>query len=171
MLCFYCYFSPISTPDILAQGPRVCSLVNRETLLELRSKLRSDALPATTIDFFWDSNPQLAAHKSCILTIKPRPLQCCASILVWFGPIRHRNCPVFYTTCTLMMQSIQTHWRNDFIQTNPTRSWRAASVNGSWNQRIPTKAAIAMTWRRRLTDNTRGTACLNVLQNKWTHTH
>jgi len=47
---------------------------NLETSLGLRSELRSDALPATTIDFFWDLNPQLAAHKLCILTIKPRPL-------------------------------------------------------------------------------------------------
>jgi len=28
-----------------------CSMVNRETLSEQRSELRSDALPATTIDF------------------------------------------------------------------------------------------------------------------------
>ena len=32
------------------RGREVCSLVNRETLLELRSELRSDALSATTID-------------------------------------------------------------------------------------------------------------------------
>ena len=65
------FFSPIYTPDIPCG---VCSLVNRETLLELRRKLRSDALPATTIDFFWDSNPQLAALKLCALTIKPWPV-------------------------------------------------------------------------------------------------
>jgi len=29
----------------------VCSLINRETLFELRNKLRSDALPVNTIDF------------------------------------------------------------------------------------------------------------------------
>jgi len=33
------------------RGRGACSLVNRETLLELRSELRSDALPVTTIDF------------------------------------------------------------------------------------------------------------------------
>jgi len=36
---------------IPVRGHGVCSLVNRETLLELRSDLRSDAHPATTIDF------------------------------------------------------------------------------------------------------------------------
>jgi len=40
-----------STSLIPVRGRGVCSLVNRETLLELRSELRSDALTATTIDF------------------------------------------------------------------------------------------------------------------------
>jgi len=46
-------FIYIYTPTllILARGRRVCSLVNRETLLELRSELRSDALSVTAIDF------------------------------------------------------------------------------------------------------------------------
>ena len=65
------------SPDIPCAGRGVCALVNRETLLELRSELRSVALSATTIDFFWDSNPQLAARRSSnrsILTTKPRLL-------------------------------------------------------------------------------------------------
>ena len=56
---------------ILLIFPVVCSLVNRETLLELRSELRSDAFLVTIIDFFWDLNPRLTARKSCILTIRP----------------------------------------------------------------------------------------------------
>jgi len=36
---------------IPVRGRGVCSLVNRKTLLELRSELRSDALSVTTIDF------------------------------------------------------------------------------------------------------------------------
>jgi len=39
-------------PIFPVQGQGVRSLVNQETLLELRSELRSDALPVTTIDFF-----------------------------------------------------------------------------------------------------------------------
>jgi len=70
-------------PIFPVRGHGVCSLVNRKTLLEHRSKLRSDALPATTMDSFWDSNPQLAARKSCILTIKPRLL-----------PIKHIKLPL-----------------------------------------------------------------------------
>ena len=39
----------------------ICSLVNRDTLLELRSEWRSDALPVSTIDFsgFWTQDPLL----------------------------------------------------------------------------------------------------------------
>jgi len=51
-------------------------MVNRETLSEHRSELRSDALPATTVDFFWDLNPRLAAREPCILTTKSRLLPC-----------------------------------------------------------------------------------------------
>ena len=40
-----------STLLIPVRGRRVCSLAHGETLLKLGSKLRSDALPATTIDF------------------------------------------------------------------------------------------------------------------------
>ena len=40
-----------STLLISVRGGGVCSLVNGETLLELRRELRSDALPAITIDF------------------------------------------------------------------------------------------------------------------------
>ena len=36
---------------IPVRGRLVCSLVDRETLLGLMSELRSNALPATTIDF------------------------------------------------------------------------------------------------------------------------
>ena len=52
------------------RGHGVCSQINRETLLELRSELRLDALPVTTIDFFWGLNPRLTVCKSCILTAK-----------------------------------------------------------------------------------------------------
>jgi len=38
-------------PILPVQGHGVCSLVNREMNLELRSELRSNTLPATTIDF------------------------------------------------------------------------------------------------------------------------
>jgi len=38
-------------PKFPVLGRGGCSLVNRETVLELRSELRSDALPATTIGF------------------------------------------------------------------------------------------------------------------------
>ena len=41
----------VYTPDTPCTGRGVCSLVNRVTLLKLRSELRFDALPATTIDF------------------------------------------------------------------------------------------------------------------------
>ena len=45
-------FAPIYTPHINpSTGVGVCSLVNRETLLELRSEIRLDAVPTTTIGF------------------------------------------------------------------------------------------------------------------------
>ena len=52
----------------LVGGHRACFLINRETLFELRSHLRSDALPVTTIDFLRDSNPDLAGCKSGALS-------------------------------------------------------------------------------------------------------
>ena len=45
------YFSLYSILLIPVRGRDVCSLVNRETLLELGSELRSEVLPANTIDF------------------------------------------------------------------------------------------------------------------------
>jgi len=44
----------IITPYV---GRGVCSLVNRETLLDLRSELRSNALPAATTVAFLGPNP------------------------------------------------------------------------------------------------------------------
>ena len=41
------WWSLYSTLLISERGRGVCSLVNRETLLDLKSELRSDALPAT----------------------------------------------------------------------------------------------------------------------------
>ena len=38
-------------PIFPVRGHGVCSLVNEDTLLELRSKLTSDAFPVTTGDF------------------------------------------------------------------------------------------------------------------------
>jgi len=47
------FYASVYTPTLIipVRARGVCSLVKRETLLELRSELRSDALPATTIDF------------------------------------------------------------------------------------------------------------------------
>ena len=45
-------FAVFILPIFLVRGRGVCSMVNRETLSEHRSELRSDALPATTV--FWD---------------------------------------------------------------------------------------------------------------------
>jgi len=45
---FFSLYSHIVNPCIRGHG--ACSLVNRETLLELRNELRLDALPVTTID-------------------------------------------------------------------------------------------------------------------------
>jgi len=53
-------------PIYRVRGCGICSLVNRKILLELRSKLRSDALPVTTIDFFWDLSPWVTECKSSI---------------------------------------------------------------------------------------------------------
>ena len=58
-------FSLYSTLLIPVRGCGVFSLVNRETLLELRSELRSDALPVTTIYF-----PDIRTHAAC----ESRPL-------------------------------------------------------------------------------------------------
>jgi len=46
-LCLALFILPIFP----VRGRGVCSMVNRETLSEHRSELRSDALPATTGDF------------------------------------------------------------------------------------------------------------------------
>ena len=53
----------ISTLLIIVRGQGVCSLVYRESLLGLNSELRSDALPATTIDF-----PGIRTHNSLLRT-------------------------------------------------------------------------------------------------------
>ena len=100
---FFFFFALFILPIFPVQGHGGCLLVNRETLLELRSELRSYVLPATTIDFFWDSNPQLTARKSCILTIKWQPLPISFMIIsvvygggsldtVLFISIRIRDC-------------------------------------------------------------------------------
>jgi len=44
-------FHPYSTLLIPVRRRGICSLVNGATLSELMSELRSDAFPATTIDF------------------------------------------------------------------------------------------------------------------------
>jgi len=69
----YYRFCQFILPIFPVRGRGVCSLVNKETLLELRSKLRLDALPVTTIEFsgIWTHN---SLRKSCILTTKPRLL-------------------------------------------------------------------------------------------------
>ena len=65
ILTILLYLSSVSFWSFFLRGHGVCSLVNRETLFELRSELRLDALPA------WDSSPQITARKLCILTTKP----------------------------------------------------------------------------------------------------
>ena len=59
-------WSSYSTLFIPVRVCGICSLVNKETLLELRSESRLDALRATAIDF--------SGILLCIQTIKPRPL-------------------------------------------------------------------------------------------------
>jgi len=54
-----------STLLIPVRGRGVCSLVNREILLQLRSELRSDALLATTIDFS-GIRTHKSLHASCV---------------------------------------------------------------------------------------------------------
>jgi len=52
----------------LCGGHRVVSLVNRETLSNLKRKLRSDALPANTIDYSWIRNHD-SSHTNCVLQL------------------------------------------------------------------------------------------------------
>jgi len=92
------YFSPIFFS--CAESWSLLRYVNWETLLAQRSKLRSDALPAITIDFFWDSNSQLAARKSCILTIKPRPLPYSVYI---YGPLYDKTTSRAHNKLTIVV--------------------------------------------------------------------
>jgi len=50
VLCFVLLFALFILPKFPAQGRGGCSLGSRVTFLELSSELRSDGLPATTID-------------------------------------------------------------------------------------------------------------------------
>jgi len=94
------------------QGHGVISLVNWKTLLELKSGLRSHALPATAIDFW--THDSLAASKSCILTTKPRLFP---SVDLSKDQYISYYIPTVWCICDLLVLDYNK-WEGDLHQTN-----------------------------------------------------
>jgi len=67
----------VYTSDIPCTGRGVYYLVNRETLLELRSKLRSDALPITILTFL---GFEPTTHRSHIVYLNTLSRGCCQDV-------------------------------------------------------------------------------------------
>jgi len=90
-------WSLYSTVPFPVWGCGVCSLVNRESLLQLRSELRSDVLLVTPLSGMRTHN-SLHVCKSCLLTTEPRSPPSCIQWLV--SPM----------TCSQLQQSYKVRY-------------------------------------------------------------
>jgi len=133
---------------IPVRGHDVYSLINRETLLELRSKLRSDALHATIINFFfWDPNPWLAEYNSCILSHYWRnkeDWEACTSPKLFLGIVRMS----FMTGSGLTVSIYWTEAENTYARAFwflMRVLWLASNIIDSWSRLIQERSLDVMT--------------------------